>query len=482
MEEKFEKIKEKFKEVIAYSQCGIPDPKVDDLFNRWLEAKRDFIEAWDGQLIYEWPEKVSFELSQKEKNRKLDEFIDRISYHYANSPLADFIAARRDDFFSNLLTERYVIPTDYCDDVYNNITSQLKGSYIPSGMKMVKAFKYFEDGKVLNDIQNEASMLIQEDKISGKLCLSVHPLDFLSSSENTHNWRSCHALDGDYRAGNLSYMVDKSTIICYLKSEEDQCIPDFPFSWNSKKWRVLLFFSQNWNMIFAGRQYPFTTDFGIDYIKDYVLPRANMGNWTSWLSKKIQQWEENNEVFYFPYPYIPVGERLTPLNEIIFDESELHFNDLLKSSCYDPIYAYRAYKNDFWDGVYNRDRSVRHPKFFIGGKVKCLRCGKEYISISETMMCNDCELEYGDSESDEFAVCPCCGRRFYYDDGVYLERYEETICPDCADSEIVECPNCHEYVYTSDTIYDKILDREICRDCAEDIEERRHDSMYGGSF
>ena len=127
---------------------------------------------------------------------------------------------------------------------------------IPRGMKIVKSFKYFEkDEDTLADIQSAASMIIQEDKIEGKLCMSVHPLDFLSLSENTYNWRSCHALDGDYRAGNLSYMVDSSTVICYLKSDRDERLPNFPpeVKWNSKKWRVLLFFSNDWDMIFAGR-------------------------------------------------------------------------------------------------------------------------------------------------------------------------------------------------------------------------------------
>ena len=54
-------IKNQFKAVIAYSQ-GIADPKVDKLFDQWLDAKRDFIEAMNGQLIYEFPEKISFSL------------------------------------------------------------------------------------------------------------------------------------------------------------------------------------------------------------------------------------------------------------------------------------------------------------------------------------------------------------------------------------------------------------------------------------
>ena len=44
-------IKEQFKKVISYSQ-GIENPVVDDLFEKWLEGKRDFIEAMGGKLIY----------------------------------------------------------------------------------------------------------------------------------------------------------------------------------------------------------------------------------------------------------------------------------------------------------------------------------------------------------------------------------------------------------------------------------------------
>ena len=54
-----DEIKEQFKKVISYSQ-GIENPVVDDLFEKWLEGKRDFIEAMGGKLIYEFPKKVFF--------------------------------------------------------------------------------------------------------------------------------------------------------------------------------------------------------------------------------------------------------------------------------------------------------------------------------------------------------------------------------------------------------------------------------------
>jgi hypothetical protein len=63
-------------------------------------------------------------------------------------------------------------------------------------------------------------------------------------------------------------MVDSSTVLCYLKGDNDVKIPMFPdtVKWNSKKWRTLLHFSQNKDLILAGRQYPFPSESGLDLV------------------------------------------------------------------------------------------------------------------------------------------------------------------------------------------------------------------------
>ena len=84
------KIKEDFKEVIKYSQ-NIPNPKVDDIFDKWYENKQYFIkELLHGELIYEVPEEVYFEMSEKDKQNKVEDFITYVdfdvfdSYFYPN--------------------------------------------------------------------------------------------------------------------------------------------------------------------------------------------------------------------------------------------------------------------------------------------------------------------------------------------------------------------------------------------------------------
>ena len=71
-----EAIKEKFDKVIVYSQSGIVEPQTDELFDLWADAKRDIIEAFGGKYIYEFPEKVTFELTEDAENDRIQYFIN----------------------------------------------------------------------------------------------------------------------------------------------------------------------------------------------------------------------------------------------------------------------------------------------------------------------------------------------------------------------------------------------------------------------
>lgn len=446
-------IQEQFNRVIAYSQ-GISEPQTDKLFELWLEAKRDFIEAFDGKLIYTVPQKVSFELSEKEKMLRVNDFIDSVSMTWGNEPLADFIDENKESFFKNIV-EKGTVLND--------------GTKIPKGMKLVKAFKFFENNKKgLEELQNRASMIIQEDKIEGYLCFSVHPLDFLSSSENTYNWRSCHALDGEYRSGNISYMVDKSTVICYLRSEKgENFLPNFPNTvpWNSKKWRMLLFLADRWNAMYAGRQYPFFSDTALNMIKTHAMEAFKFnGYWSNWHNDEINNYQfegdaEDRDTVFFNKVYIPMKGNMYSKEELITDgDNSQHFNDLLRSSCYVPYYCWNKQS---WQGIH----------FSIGAAAPCMRCGEDHISVTDDMLCTDCELEYGNSEDEMFITCDCCGRRILYEDSWFVESTGESVCESCADTECMPCACCGELYYKRDIQFDRKNGDYRCHHCHSDNDE-----------
>lgn len=399
---KIKKIQEQFELVIHYSQeiPKVPGQRfvnTDSLFEEWLEAKRDFIEAFGGKLIVELPGKVTFELSQEEKIKRVKDFLTAVDCNYDNPDLARFIDIQKSGFYENKVVE---------DFEYN-------GEKIPKGMKVIKAFKFFEKNpKKLENLQNAASMLIQEDKITGVLCLSVHPLDYISASENCHSWHSCHALDGDYRVGNLSYMVDKHTIMCYLRADNcDYILPDFPTEvpWNSKKWRIWIHLSDNWDIIFAGRQYPFTSNVGLNLAKkELIEPTLNI-RFTDFTNQYLTggiklKMEGENFLPSFEEDlfdkYMVINSKAVPLQDVIVDApGSLNFNDLLRSSCYVPQYAYRVKQVTHWYWGDSHYRTVVHntydesdrilPKFRIGGRVSCVMCGNQ-LDYSGSFVCGEC--------------------------------------------------------------------------------------------
>ena len=468
------KIQEDFNSVIRYSQ-DIPDPKTDKLFNTWLESKANFIELFGGKYIYEFPEKVSFDLGPKERHDRVIRFAAQVESTYGYSQLAEFIEKQEEGFFQNLTVEDY---------------TTWSGKVIKKGTKLVKAFKNFIENEIaLTNIQNEASRIIQEDRIEGTLCLSVHPLDFLSLSENTYNWRSCHSLDGEYRAGNLSYMMDKHTLVCYLKGADNVELQGFgpKVKWNSKKWRVLLYVSNDWKMIIAGRQYPFESKTGMDIVLKDMLSQAGLckcyqtgSAWSDWNDTLISKISLTNDIeVNLDSPYIPIGNHLTPLRDLVKNgEGSKQFNDVLYSSCYKPIYAFQYVKYSWDESGGHMANWVDITKFNIGGFTYCLWCGEEEcLTGADTMMCEKCELEYGHSDNEMFTICDSCGRRIYTDDSYAVG--DELWCQHCFDKYAHRCECCGEIVYEERIRYHEGTQQYVCEYCLEELNEEKENCIYG---
>ena len=465
-QETIQQIKNDFDRVIISSQ-GIDEPKTDKLFETWLASKELFIRAFGKQLIYEYPEKVTFELNPAAKHDRVLHFVNSVYYRWGYAELASFIEAQEEGFFKNITISDYTTST---------------GKTITKGTKLVKAFKHFIDNeRSLTDVQNEASRIIQEDKIEGTLCLSVHPLDYLSASETTYNWRSCHSLDGEYRAGNLSYMMDSSTVLCYLKSDKDASLPNFPvdLKWNSKKWRVLLFFSNDWKMIFAGKQYPFDAVGGMEIVLDKLLPTAGLIGKDSY-----HVWSEWNECIHptinidgkdymeLRKHYVPVNEELVPIKKIIKDvPGSKHFNDLLNSSTYVPKYTVRSYLP-----YYGIELENKSSVFNIGAFTYCLHCGEEEVlGASDTMRCEKCEMEYGDIDNEVFTSCAICGNRMYYDDAHWVD--DEPVCDDCFSNHCTVCDYCGDIYYNDDIRFHEASSEYLCTYCYNERLEEESEEL-----
>lgn len=456
-EEAIKLVQSDFENVITYSQNYCQDIYSDKILDQWYENKKDFIESMGG-LIYEIKTPVNFELSLEEQTKKIDKFIKALRDIYHNEDLGWFINANRNGFFSN-----YVV-NDY----------EYNGKKIPKGMKLVKAFKFFfSDPEIIDMAQSEASRIIQENKVEGILCFSVHPLDFLSSSENTYNWRSCHALDGEFRAGNLSYMCDNATVICYLKSanEGNVRLSAFPptIPWNSKKWRMLMYINTTKNALFAGRQYPMFCENALETLKPYFIEalglEGRVNSWSHWHNDQIDSFMYSNgydnQFSRTTNKAVVFDSKIHILDKFVKDQSCLHFNDVLKSTCYKPFYCWH---NTEWG-----DPLIK--MFKIGSKPICPSCGEREVEISDILCCNYCHDRYYNDDYDDESIgeCSCCGHLLYDgDDYIYIDtRWESDVlvCGSCAARECTTCPECGETVFNEVLTLDPETKEMICTCC-----------------
>lgn len=457
-----ENIINKFKEVIAYSQnLDLHEIQTDRTFNAWADNKLRFYKAFGEKLIYDCG-KVDCSLSpagQTELFRKFRRWASNALY--SSEEVEAFrtfleVDLNPEDFFNNSFSQ--------------NVKAALADGEVkvfPSGMKVLKSFKFFfKDEETIRKVQDKASEYIQQVRLTGTLCLSIHPLDFLSSSCNASNWRSCHALDGEYRAGNLSYMMDTDTIMAYIRSDKEKTIPGFPFEWNDKKWRNLIYINQDNTMIFAGRPYPLESIPAIEKVGT-VLADLRLTP-QSWWGPRECGWKRNrltnvvvenyNDAQVLEsHPYNPENginsfgyysdERYGLYNGYILgidhfiqnDSSFCHYNDLIHSSTYYPLHMIA-------DGMDPRSEESFKKSFAIGHEVYCMYDENHIITHDDAnyLVCEDCG---GYEDEDRYIWCDICGERMErdYDSYYYLDHEDMYICPHCAESNTTECHHCGGY-------------------------------------
>lgn len=90
----------------------------------------------------------------------------------------------------------------------------------------------------------DVSKIMQNRTVKGKIALSIHPLDFVTMSTNTHKWGSCiHILTGFNKVGGYALMLDDVSIIAYSDNGVDTTYENKwgSFKWNNKTFRQCIY-------------------------------------------------------------------------------------------------------------------------------------------------------------------------------------------------------------------------------------------------
>lgn len=295
----------------------------------------------------------------------------------------------------------------------------------------------------------DLSMINNNSLINADITLSIHPLDYLTMSDNDCNWQSCMSWedDGCYHAGTVEMMNSPCVVIGYLNASEPMRRdlwkhPDW--EWNNKRWRCLFIVDKGF--ICGVKQYPYENQTLLD----------TMVYWLAGLAKENLGWEYTGEIQRG-------AEVVRP-----FDGKPQHFATglmYLDINC-------RNIPSLTW----TIDNSVYVPSYYnYSGPAYCPICGNP-LDIEKASCCAHC------------AGFVQCGE--WCDSGEMIEvAGDHLVCQSCIENSYMYCERCGEYHYNEDMIevcinYHSPIkgyreeSQYFCSDCLADLDKKYFDTTY----
>lgn len=283
------------------------------------------------------------------------------------------------------------------------------------------AQKYGCNEDILEKFRIWHSQILNNKHMDGELCLSIHPLDFMTMSDNDNDWQSCMNWinHGDYRAGTIECMNSPYILMAYLHNPKHKMTFGSwnEYEWNSKHWRELFII------------YPEM----MTEIKGYCFQDENLTNtvlmWIKELAHNNLNWDYDNDEI-----------NLQDTTSIPFNEGDLCFRVYPEGYMYNDIGTldkHRARINREKIGKYENITHWLTPsdekwhymlELPYGGKATCMWCGREFNDPDreEFVFCDNC---------DPSTRCSYCGNYMREEDGYYIEDYDGLICSECLDYE-----------------------------------------------
>lgn len=304
--------------------------------------------------------------------------------------------------------------------------------------KIAKAYNipHFEDFCIVH------SQILNQKKVDGNLYLSIHPLDYLTMSDNASNWTSCMNWKnaGEYRMGTVEMMNSPCVVVAYVTNERD---PYYLFNnsnarWPNKKWRELFIVDKG--VITGIKGYPY---------KSRKIERM-VADWLRELAKENLNWDYDDKYYvYYEDSRINDFPKTLEKTQIIF-KTNVMYNDFEVGN------QHRGYFNI--DEI--KMRSDWYGQFTLNysGFAECMNCGKklDYSTVpnSNAVFCYDCEKH-------SYFKCVHCGSVFIDEEvnGHWLNS-TDWICEDCYENYYFCCGNCSKVMHEAEArkihiIFDK---------------------------
>lgn len=273
------------------------------------------------------------------------------------------------------------------------------------------------------------------------ISLSIHPMDYMTMSDNDSNWSSCMSWKdhtGDYRLGTVECMNSPTVVVAYVKTKPEMRLGFDNATWANKSWRQLFIVDEN--AIIAVKGYPFQHDsivkFVMNWLKELALKNWNINYDISGVicDNCSEILDENKNAYEICLDDIAFTIRLHANWNFMYDDlGTIKEHMVLANST--------GLKNFFKvnDDSHNPYYQSVNYEIQASGEASCMWCG-DYIDPDDGGYEDECNNVVFCSHCAEYAYtsgCSCeyCGERHV--ELTYIEDLDSYLCEDCIDEHLV---------------------------------------------
>lgn len=403
------------------------------ILGEWNKSKQTLFNIFGEKLMLE--KEIQVEDGANKKVREINEYL-----FYSTNPGINFIINLRklfenEAYFENTYATRHAIYN--LIQAYQLFTNRVVRGFtyhnkdgkivkIPEGAKVMKVLQKMAKEFDLHDFEifrNHISRITEVRKSKIKFTLSIHPLDYMTMSDNVNGWESCMNWTqgpGSYRAGTIEMMNSPLVVVAYITTK-----PYYPantsIEWTSKSWRELIIVHPN--AICSVKSYPY---YNIAFDKALV-------NWLANLVEEKTEWRYNRKK---PQESLESSSYIEAWQDK--EDEDNHF--LLD---FETNEMYNDFGNTENYGIFSinpPDNKYRTFAINYSGSMTCMCCGEDgyWSDDTEAVVCEDC---------DPPTYCYCCGERVNVNDAIEVDG--EWICEDCY-HDLHRCLCCEDAHFDED--------------------------------
>ena len=393
---------------------------VENILGPWNHAKPTLFKLFGEELILS--KELSFTMTREELYRQIADLI------YSNS----FIQKVREFYYNGAFNKTWTdinggwqvkevvsCLTNSPDTLINNKFQFWPDDYKKITLKVGKegtnSIDLFPSTKVMKVLGKIADMLniegfeefriahsqiLNQKYLKGDFSISIHPLDYMTMSDNECGWDSCMSWRnfGGYRQGTVEMMNSPCVIVAYMKSKTP--LPVWGGEWNNKKWRCLFIVDENF--ICKVKSYPYQND----------QFERNVINWIRELAEKNLGIKYEEDIISWN------GE----------DNIDYHDNYYTPNFCTGHMYNDFGSCTHYMTFVKDFDNEQKCININYSGVSECMWCGAiTEMDDDGDLACSTCVVK---------SYCHECGERIYSGE-VYEDDHGFTYCLHCFENHTV---------------------------------------------